>query len=65
MLAGGDNADGLLAALTPAQRAAATDAAADVYVHGFTVAMTVVAAVLLVAAAAAWSLLRPPRVTSG
>jgi DHA2 family multidrug resistance protein-like MFS transporter len=65
LLAGGDNADALLAALSPAQRAAAVDAAADAYVHGFTLAMLVVSAVLLVAAAVAWRLLRPRRVTTG
>lgn len=65
LLAGGDNADALLAALSPAQRAAAVDAAADAYVHGFTLAMLVVSAVLLVAAAVAWRLLRPRRVRTG
>ena len=61
MLAGGDDADSLLAALTPGQRTAAVDAAADAYVHGFTVAMIVASAVLLVAAVAGWWLLRPRR----
>ena len=61
VLAGGDDADSLLAALTPGQRTAAVDAAADAYVHGFTVAMIVASAVLLVAAVAGWWLLRPRR----
>jgi EmrB/QacA subfamily drug resistance transporter len=65
MLAGGDNADSLLAALTPAQRTAAVDAAADAYVHGFEVAMIVVSTVLLLAAVAGWWLLRRPPVTTG
>ena len=59
ILAGGNNAEALLAALTPAQRTAAVDAAAQAYVHGFAVSMTVVSAVLAVAAVAAWWLLRP------
>ena len=58
VLAGGDNADALLAALTPTQRTAAVDAAADAYTHGFTVAMIVASAVLLAAAVAGWWLLR-------
>jgi EmrB/QacA subfamily drug resistance transporter len=57
LLAGGDDADSLLAALSPAQRAAALDAAADAYVHGFSFAMLVVAAVLLVASAVGWFLI--------
>jgi putative intracellular protease/amidase len=65
VLAGGDDADSLLAALTPGQRTAAVDAAADAYVHGFTVAMIVASAVLLVAAVAGWWLLRPRRASTG
>jgi EmrB/QacA subfamily drug resistance transporter len=65
VLAGGDNADALLAALTPAQRTAAVDAAADAYVHGFAVAMIVVSTVLIVAAVAGWWLLRPRNVATG
>jgi saccharopine dehydrogenase-like NADP-dependent oxidoreductase len=65
VLAGGDNADALLAALTPTQRTAAVDAAADAYVHGFAVAMIVVSTVLIVAAVAGWWLLRPRNVATG
>jgi DHA2 family methylenomycin A resistance protein-like MFS transporter len=57
LLAGGDEADSLLAALSPDQRTAALDAAADAYVHGFSVAMFVVTAVLLVASAVGWLLI--------
>jgi predicted MFS family arabinose efflux permease len=65
VLAGGDNADALLAALTPAKQAAAVDAAADAYVHGFVLAMIVVSTVLLVSAVAVWWLLRRRPVTTG
>jgi DHA2 family multidrug resistance protein-like MFS transporter len=58
VVAGGDTADSLLAALTPEQRTAAVDAAADAYAHGFAVAMIVASAVLLAAAVAGWWLLR-------
>ena len=57
LLAGGDEADSLLAALSPDQRTAALDAASDAYVHGFSVAMFVVTAVLLVASAVGWLLI--------
>jgi hypothetical protein len=57
VLAGGDNADTLLAGLTPQQRAAAVDAASDAYVHGFTTAMLVVAVALLIAAGLSWWLI--------
>jgi MFS transporter, DHA2 family, multidrug resistance protein len=57
LLAGGDEADALLAALSPAEQSAALEAAADAYVHGFSVAMFVVVGVLLVAAAVGWFLI--------
>jgi hypothetical protein len=57
ILAGGENADSLLATLTPGQRAAAVEAAADAYVHGFTAAMVVVAVALAVAATLSWWLI--------
>jgi EmrB/QacA subfamily drug resistance transporter len=65
VLAGGDNADSLLAALTPTQRTAAIDAAADAYTHGFAVAMIVTSAILVAAAVAGWWLLRRRDVTTG
>jgi EmrB/QacA subfamily drug resistance transporter len=57
LLADGDKADSLLAALSPDQRTAALDAAADAYVHGFSIAMFVVAALLLAATALGWFLI--------
>ena len=60
-----DRGDALLAGLPPAQRSAALDAAADAYVHGFRIAMLVVAAVALVAAAVAARLIRGPRARDG